>query len=127
MFLLGIFSGVMLCIVFLRFCLYHLFWIIDLWWLTNYSTCQEGPLVFLFKLWSHLLEGVGFYTTGSPESVCEIFLDMRNLLRDKPVHKNVMAKYIDDTNQGTPSQGDSCVFSFFGNIGDPLMATLNIL
>jgi hypothetical protein len=37
-----------------------------------------------------------------------------------------MDKVPDDTNQGTPSQGDSCSFPFFGNIGVPLMATLYI-
>jgi hypothetical protein len=37
-----------------------------------------------------------------------------------------MAKVLEDTNQGTPSQGDPCVFPFFGNIGAPLMATLNL-
>jgi hypothetical protein len=37
-----------------------------------------------------------------------------------------MAKVTDDTNQGTPSQGDSYYFPFFGNIGLPLMAILNI-
>jgi hypothetical protein len=37
-----------------------------------------------------------------------------------------MEKFLDDTKQGTPSQGDSCAFPFFGNIGVPLMATLNI-
>jgi hypothetical protein len=73
-----------------------------------------------------LLEGVGFYTTGSPELVRETFMDMNNPMRDEPVHKKVMAKFIEDTNQGTPSQGDSCAFPFFGNVGAPLMATLNI-
>jgi hypothetical protein len=38
-----------------------------------------------------------------------------------------MAKVLEDTNQGTPSQGDSYAFPFFGNVGAPLMATLNIL
>jgi hypothetical protein len=37
-----------------------------------------------------------------------------------------MAKFPDDTNQGTPSQGDSCAFPFFRNVGVPLMATLYI-
>jgi hypothetical protein len=37
-----------------------------------------------------------------------------------------MAKVPDNTNQGTPLQGDSCAFPFFGNVGVPLMATLNI-
>jgi hypothetical protein len=118
MFLLGIFSGVMLCIVFLRFCLYHLFWIIDSWWLTNYSTGREGPLVFIFKLWSHLLEGVGFYTNGSSKSVHETFMDMKNPSRNELVCKKVMANFIKDTNQGTPSQGDYCSFPFFRNIGE---------
>jgi hypothetical protein len=126
MFLLGIFSGVFLCIVGLRLCQHHHFWIIDSRWSTNRSTGWEGPLVFLLKVWSHLLEGMGFYTTGSPESVCETFMDMNNPTRDEPMHKKVMAKFLEDTNQGTPSQGDSCAFPFFGNIGAPLMATLNI-
>jgi hypothetical protein len=37
-----------------------------------------------------------------------------------------MEKFPDNTNQGTPSQGDSCAFPFFRNIGVPLMATLYI-
>jgi hypothetical protein len=126
MFLLGIFSGVLICIVFLRLCQYHYFWIIDSRWLTNHSVVWEGPLVFLLKAWSRLLEGMGFHTTGSPESVCETFMDMRNPLRDEPVHKKIIAKVLEDTNQETPSQRDSCAFLFFGNIGAPLMATLNI-
>jgi hypothetical protein len=43
------------------------------------------------------------------------------------VHKIFMAKVIDDTNQGTPSQEDSCAFSFFINVGVPVMTTLYIL
>jgi hypothetical protein len=35
-----------------------------------------------------------------------------------------MDNFPDHTNQGTPLQGDSCAFPFFGNIGVPLMATL---
>jgi hypothetical protein len=126
MFLLGLFSGVFLCIVGLRLCLYHHFWIIDSRWSTNRSIGQEGPLVFLLKAWIHLLEGMGFYTIGSLESVCETFLDMNNPARDEPMHKNNMAKVLEDTNQATPSQGGSCDFPFFGNVGSPLMATLNI-
>jgi hypothetical protein len=126
MFLLGIFIGVLLHIVGLRLFHYHCFWIVDLGWSTNCSTSWEGPLVFLLKAWSCLLEGIGFYTTGSPESVCETFLDINNHARDEPMHKKVMAKVLEDTNQGTHAQGDSCAFPFFGNIGAPLMATLNI-
>jgi hypothetical protein len=37
-----------------------------------------------------------------------------------------IAKFLDHTNQGTLSQGDSCDFPFFGNVGVPLMATLYI-
>jgi hypothetical protein len=62
----------------------------------------------------------GFYTIGSPESVHETFMDMNNPTRDQPVHKKDMAKVLEDTNQGTPAQGDSCSFPFFGNIGAPL-------
>jgi hypothetical protein len=43
------------------------------------------------------------------------------------VHNFFMEKVTDDTNQGTPSQGDSCDFPFFKNVGVPLMATLYIL
>jgi hypothetical protein len=67
-----------------------------------------------------------FDTTGSPESVCETFTDLNDPARGEPVHKIFMAKFPDHTNQGTPSQGDSCAFPFFGNIGVPLMATLYI-
>jgi hypothetical protein len=42
------------------------------------------------------------------------------------MHKIFMGKLTDDTNQGTPSQGDSCYFPFFRNVGVPLMATLYI-
>jgi hypothetical protein len=51
---------------------------------------------------------------------------MKNPTRDEPMHKNDMDKVLEDTNQGTPTQGDSCAFPFFGNIGAPLMVTLNI-
>jgi hypothetical protein len=37
-----------------------------------------------------------------------------------------MANFPNHTNQGTPSQGDSCSFPFFGNVGVHLMATLYI-
>ena len=37
-----------------------------------------------------------------------------------------MAEVPQDTNQGTPGQRDPCVFSSFGNVGAPLMATLNL-
>jgi hypothetical protein len=37
-----------------------------------------------------------------------------------------MAKFLEDTNQGKTSQGDSYAFHFFGNVVSPLMATLNI-
>jgi hypothetical protein len=42
------------------------------------------------------------------------------------MHNIFMDKFTDDTNQGTPSQGDSCTFPFFGKVGVPLMATLYI-
>jgi hypothetical protein len=54
-------------------------------------------------------------------------MDLNDPPREEPMHKIFMAKVIVNTNQGTPSQGDSCAFPFFGNIGVPLMATLNIL
>jgi hypothetical protein len=54
-------------------------------------------------------------------------MDMKNSARDEHVRKKVMAKVLEDTNQGTSTQGDSCDFPFHGNIGAPLMATLNIL
>jgi len=83
-------------------------------------------MVFLFKVWSCLLEGVVFYATGSSELVCKTFMDMNNPARDEPVHKNDMAKVLEDTNQGTPTQGYFCSFPFFGNTSAPLMANLNI-
>ena len=43
------------------------------------------------------------------------------------MHNIFMAKVPSDTNQGAPSQGDSCSFPFFRNVGVPLMATLYIL
>jgi hypothetical protein len=53
-------------------------------------------------------------------------MDLNDIVKGEPLHKIFMAKVPDDTNQGTPSQGDSCYFPFFGNIGVPLMATLYI-
>jgi hypothetical protein len=68
-----------------------------------------------------------FDNTGYSESVCETFKDLNDPARVEPLHKIFMAKFLDDTNQGDPSQGDSCSFPFFGNVGVPLMATLYIL
>ena len=67
-----------------------------------------------------------FDKIGSSESVCENFTDLNDPTKGEPVHKIFMAKVLDDTNQGTPLQGDSCAFPFFGNVGVPLMATLYI-
>jgi hypothetical protein len=67
-----------------------------------------------------------FDNTGSSESVCETFTDLNDPTKGETMHKIFMAKFPDDTNQGTPSQGDSFTFPFFGNIGVPLMATLYI-
>jgi hypothetical protein len=126
MFLLGICIGVFLCVVGIRLFQCHLFWIIDSRWLVNLSIGREGPLVFLLKVWIHLLECMGFYTIGLLESACETFMDMKNPARDETVHKNDMSKFIEDTNQGTPAKGDPCSFPSFANIGVPLMAMLNI-
>jgi hypothetical protein len=68
-----------------------------------------------------------FDNTSSPKSVCETFTDLNSQEKGEPVHKIFMAKFPGDTNQGAPSQGDSCDFTFFGNVGVPLMATLYIL
>jgi hypothetical protein len=67
-----------------------------------------------------------FDNTGLPESMCETFTNLNDPARGDPVHKIFMAKVLDDTNQGTPSQEDSCAFPFLGNVGVPLMATLYI-
>jgi hypothetical protein len=67
-----------------------------------------------------------FDTTGLPESVRETFTDLNDSTRGKPVHRIFMANFPNHINQGTPSQGDSCAFPFFGNVGVPLMATLYI-
>jgi len=48
---------------------------------------------------------------------------MNNHARDGILHKKVMAKVLEDTNQGTPSKHDSCDFSFFRSVGSPLLAT----
>jgi hypothetical protein len=53
-------------------------------------------------------------------------MDLNDPTRREPVHKIFMAKVSSDTNQGAPSQGDSCVFPFFKKVGVPLMATLYI-
>jgi hypothetical protein len=68
-----------------------------------------------------------FDTTGSSKLVCETFTDLNDPARGEPVHNIFMAKFPGDTNQGAPSQGGSCAFPFFGNVGVPLMATLYIL
>jgi hypothetical protein len=67
-----------------------------------------------------------FDKTGLPESVCETFTDLNDPARGEPMHMILMAKFSDDTNQRTPLQGDSCTFTFFGNVGVPLMASLYI-
>ena len=54
-------------------------------------------------------------------------MDLSDPTKGEPMHNMFMAKVPDDTNQGTPSQGDSCPFPFFGNVGVPLMDTLYIL
>jgi hypothetical protein len=58
--------------------------------------------------------------------MCETFTDLNDLIREEPVHNIFMNIVPKDTNEGTPSQGNSCAFPFFGNVGVPLMATLNI-
>lgn len=58
--------------------------------------------------------------------MCETFTKLNDLGRRELVHKIFMAKFPDNTHQGTPSQGDSCSFPLFGNVGIPLMATLYI-
>jgi hypothetical protein len=67
-----------------------------------------------------------FENTRSSKLVCETFTDLNDPARGETLHKIFMAKVPNDTNQGTPSQGDSCVFPFFRNISVPLMATLYI-
>jgi hypothetical protein len=67
-----------------------------------------------------------FYNTSLSDSVCETSKDLNDLVRGEPVHKIFMEKVTDDTNQGTPLQGDSCAFPSFINFGVPLMATLYI-
>jgi hypothetical protein len=58
--------------------------------------------------------------------VHETFTDLNDPARGEPMHRIFMDNFLDHTNQGTPSQGDSCAFPFFGNVGVPLMATLYI-
>ena len=65
-----------------------------------------------------------FDNTDLLESVCETFMDLNDPTKGEHMHKIFMAKFLDYTHQGTPSQGDSCAFSIFGNVGVPLMATL---
>lgn len=38
-----------------------------------------------------------------------------------------MVEIPEGTKQGTPIHGDPCAFPCFGNVGPPMMATLNIL
>jgi hypothetical protein len=84
-------------------------------------------LIFRLEMWSYLFIGIVFYTTSFPESVCETFTDLNDPTRKETVHKIFMEKVPDNTNQGTPSQGDSFAFPFFRNVGLPLMATLYII
>jgi hypothetical protein len=77
-------------------------------------------------MWSCLFIEVVFDNNGLAEPVCENFMELNDHARGEPMHNLFMDKFPIDTNQGTPSQGDSCVFPFFGNIGVPLMATLYI-
>jgi hypothetical protein len=65
-----------------------------------------------------------FDNTDLLESVSETFMDLNDPARGQPVHKIFIDKFLSDTIQGAPSQGDSCAFPFFGNVGVPLMATL---
>jgi hypothetical protein len=58
--------------------------------------------------------------------MCETFTYLNDPAREELEHNIFMEKFTDDNNQGTPSQGDSCDFPFFGNVGVPLMATLYI-
>jgi hypothetical protein len=67
-----------------------------------------------------------FDNTSSSESVCETFTDFNDIARGEPLHKIFMARFLNHTNQGTLSQGDSCAFPFFGNVGVCLLATLYI-
>jgi hypothetical protein len=67
-----------------------------------------------------------FDTTDFPESVRETFTDLNDPTRGEPMHRIFMDNFPDHTIQGNPSQGDSCAFPFFGNVGVPLMATLYI-
>jgi hypothetical protein len=53
-------------------------------------------------------------------------MDLNDPAREEPMHKIFMEQFTDDTNQGTPSQGDYCAFPFFINIGVSLMASLYI-
>jgi hypothetical protein len=53
-------------------------------------------------------------------------MDMKNPARDEPMHNKVLSNVLEDTNQGTPAQGDYCSFPLFGNDGASLMDTLNI-
>jgi hypothetical protein len=67
-----------------------------------------------------------FDTAGFPESMRETFTDLNDPARGEPLHRIFMDNFPNHTNQGTPLQGDSCVFPFFRNVGVPLMATLYI-
>jgi hypothetical protein len=58
--------------------------------------------------------------------MCDIFTDFNDPTREEPMHNIFMEKVTDDNNQGTPSQGDSCAFPLFGNVGVSLMAMLYI-
>jgi hypothetical protein len=81
------------------------------------------PICWLGRIHGISLESVempprrcGFYTTGSLDSVCETFMDMKNPARDEPMHKNDMTNVLEDTNQGTHAQGDFCYFLSYGNV-----------
>lgn len=83
-----------------------------------------------------ILKGFGcsFRSCGVASSRAKVLIVCLSSLKSRfyiPVREGFanqldMANIPMETNQGTFPKGDSCPFPFFGNVGTPLMVTLNI-
>ena len=89
-------------------------------WLTTLPILK-GFWSFFRKLWGCLLKGKGLDCLSIFFEELFIFPQGKGSLEQLD-----MAHIPMETNQGTLPKGDPCAFPFFGNVGTPLMATLNI-
>lgn len=81
----------------------------------------KGFVIFVLKLWSFLFKGKYFIVHHS-----SLKSHLNNPVREGFAYKLGMTIVPMDSNQGTPPKGDPYAFPFFGNVGTPLMPTLNI-